>query len=93
MKKIDVYFERFYQRNHTRCYYKFECDDKRAKENDVPVDAHFELWEIEKMGVLIDKCEELGLNYDLIFEVFDEDSNSIFERIWIAETNSNNEIN
>lgn len=74
-----------------KVYYMFRCDDRRRKQLDIPTDNSFSLTEIEDLTTLLEKCNLLKLNYDLVIQRWDEVEQTIVgDEIQIVMTNYKN---
>lgn len=58
-----------------KVYYMFRCDDRRR--GDLPTDKSFSLTEVSELTNLLDKCNALKLNYDLVIQEWNEKEQTI----------------
>ena len=74
-------------------YIKVMCDDPMQPQEDGS-DMYFELSgsAIYKLEKLIETYEELGLNYDVVIEEFDEEEQCVSNVIYIVSKNSQNDV-
>lgn len=67
-------------------YYLFRCDDPNRPTKIKP-DVSFDLDDIGKVRQLKSELDELGINYDLLIERFDNSLNVILSNDYIVEKN------
>jgi hypothetical protein len=74
-----------------RIYYLFRCDDKRRPETMQP-DESYNLDEHSKVYELKSELDAKGINYDLLIERFDADTDEVLSNDYIVGENYKNDL-
>jgi hypothetical protein len=67
-------------------YYLFRCDDPK-RPSWMPTDLHLDLFEMERVIEIRRRLDADKVNYDLVVERFDPDTNSVLSNDYIVEKN------
>lgn len=74
-----------------RIYYLFRCDDKRRPET-MQTDESYNLDEHSKVYELKSELDAKGINYDLLIERFDADTDEVLSNDYIVGENYKNDL-
>ena len=70
-------------------FYDFRCDDKR-KNKKIPTDKSFCLSDVKNVNKLLNICNNLKLNYDLVVVHWNEKEQEICKEIYLIGNNFKN---
>jgi hypothetical protein len=77
--------------NSIRLYYLFRCDDTRRPET-MQTDESYNLDEYSKVYELKSELDAKGINYDLLIERFDTDTDEVLSNDYIVQENYKNDL-